>query len=120
MTETVKSKAVTENTVTEKAATSAASAAQTRHANPTTPTEISAMLGTHPRPVFICSPYRPTIKDKSCRESELAANIYRVKRACRIAVALEFLPLAPHLYFTRFLNDEDERERETGMRLGMQ
>lgn len=113
MTETVKSKAATENTVARNTVTEEA-------ADPTAPADTRTMLGTHPRPVFICSPYRPTIKDESCRESELEANIDRAKRACRIAVALGFLPLAPHLYFTRFLNDEEEQERETGMRLGMQ
>lgn len=31
-----------------------------------------------------------------------------------------FLPLAPHLYFTQFLKDEDAQERATGIRFGMQ
>lgn len=79
-----------------------------------------AMLGTHPRSVFICSSYRPTIPDKACRDSELEANIDRARRACRIAVALGFLPLAPHLYFTRFLDDNTAHERQTGIRLAMQ
>ena len=30
------------------------------------------------------------------------------------------LPLAPHLYFTQFLKDEDAQERATGIRFGMQ
>ena len=30
-----------------------------------------------------------------------------------------YLPLAPHLYFTQFLEDGDEKEREEGMALGM-
>ena len=29
------------------------------------------------------------------------------------------LPLAPHLYFTQFLKDEDAQERATGIRFGM-
>ena len=30
------------------------------------------------------------------------------------------LPLAPHLYFTQFLKDEDAQERATGIRFGME
>lgn len=47
------------------------------------------------------------------------ANINRAKTACRILTTLGFLPLAPHLYFTQFLKDEDAQERNTGMKLGM-
>ena len=47
------------------------------------------------------------------------ANINRAKTACRILTTLGFLPMAPHLYFTQFLKDEDAQERNTGMKLGM-
>ena len=30
------------------------------------------------------------------------------------------LPLAPHLYFTQFLKDEEAQERATGIRFGME
>lgn len=40
--------------------------------------------------------------------------------ACRILSTLGFLPLAPHLYFTQFLKDEEKQERNTGIQLGMQ
>ena len=74
---------------------------------------------TAPKKIFVCSPYRPTSKTEECRKDELAANIIRAKNACRILTKLGFLPLAPHLYFTQFLKDEDTQERNTGMRLGM-
>ena len=69
--------------------------------------------------IFVCSPYRPTSKTEECRKGELVANISHAKNACRILATLGFLPLAPHLYFTQFLKDEDAQERNTGMKLGM-
>ena len=74
---------------------------------------------TVPKKIFVCSPYRPTSKTEECRKDELAANISRAKNACRILATLGILPLAPHLYFTQFLKDEDAQERRTGMKLGM-
>ena len=74
---------------------------------------------TAPKKIFVCSPYRPTSKTEECRKDELAANISRAKNACRILATLGFLPLAPHLYSTQFLKDEDAQERSTGMKLGM-
>lgn len=74
---------------------------------------------TAPKKIFVCSPYRPTSNTEACRKDELAANINRAKTACRILTTLGFLPMAPHLYFTQFLKDGDEKERSTGMKLGM-
>lgn len=73
-----------------------------------------------PRKIFVCSPYRPTSQDETCRKDELEANIRRARTACRILSTLGFLPLAPHLYFTQFLKDEEKQERDTGIQLGMQ
>ena len=82
-------------------------------------TDITTAAATVPKKIFVCSPYRPTSKAEECRKDELAANINRAKTACRILATLGFLPLAPHLYFTQFLKDEDAQERNTGMKLGM-
>lgn len=71
------------------------------------------------RTVYVCSPYRPMSKDPECRKDELAANVERARHACRILTFLGYLPLAPHLYFTQFLKDEDEKERRDGMELGL-
>lgn len=72
-----------------------------------------------PKKIFVCSPYRPTAENLRCQKSQLEANIDRAKTACRILSTLGFLPLAPHLYFTQFLKDEEKKERETGMKLGL-
>ena len=53
---------------------------------------------TAPKKVYVCSPFRPT------------------------AVSLAMMgiqPLAPHLYFTRFLKDELAAERAAGMHFGL-
>ena len=76
-------------------------------------------LASAPKKIFICSPYQPTANDPPCRKAQLEANIQRAKTACRILATMGVLPLAPHLYFTQFLKDEEKKERETGMKLGL-
>mgnify|MGYP002729648342 FL=1 len=77
-------------------------------------------LASAPKKIFICSPYQPTANDPPCRKAQLEANIQRAKTACRILATMGVLPLAPHLYFTQFLKDEDAQERATGIRFGME
>ena len=73
-----------------------------------------------PKKIFVCSPYRPLSGTEKSRKAELESNVFRAKTACRILTTLGFMPLAPHLYFTTFLEDEVKRERENGIRLGLQ
>ena len=73
-----------------------------------------------PKKIFVCSPYRPLAETEESRKVELESNLHRAKTACRILTTLGFMPLAPHLYFTTFLEDEVKRERENGIRLGLQ
>lgn len=70
--------------------------------------------------IYVCSPFRPTSSDLNMRECELDNNIDRVHQACRLISALGYMPLAPHGYFTCFLNDEDPEEREDGLNLAME
>ena len=58
--------------------------------------------------VYICSPYA----------GDIEGNTKRARRFCRFAVDAGYLPLAPHLLFPQFLNDEDKAERELGMFFG--
>lgn len=62
------------------------------------------------RKVFICSPFAKDPK----------AGIRLAKAACYAAFTSGELPIAPHLYFTRFLHDEggDGFEREWGIAAG--
>lgn len=58
--------------------------------------------------VFICSPYA----------GDVTRNTENALRYCRMAYERGFLPVAPHLYFPRFLNDNDSEEREDGLFMG--
>ena len=68
---------------------------------------------------FVCSPYRPKSSDPVEALAEIAANTERAQKACRLLTKLGYLPLAPHLYFTSFLQDEDAGEREDGILMGL-
>jgi len=68
--------------------------------------------------IFVCSPYRPTSKDPAVAKQQLAENVLRAKLACRLVAAFGYMPLCPHIYFTRFLDDRKPSERETGMEYG--
>jgi len=70
--------------------------------------------------IYVCSPFRPESNDPQIRECELDNNIDRVHQACRMLASLGYMPLAPHGYFTNFLNDNDPKEREDGMELAME
>ena len=68
--------------------------------------------------VYVCSPFRPVSIDPKEAEKEKQRNINLAKNACELVVKLGFVPIAPHLYFPQFLNDDDPKEREEGMLLG--
>lgn len=63
------------------------------------------------RLVYICSP---------CR-GEMEKNIIKAQGYCREAAELwpDVLPIAPHVYCTQFLNDENPDERAVGMDMGL-
>jgi hypothetical protein len=46
------------------------------------------------------------------------ANVAAARRYSRFAVDKGFIPIAPHLLYPQFLNDDDERERELGLFFG--
>ena len=79
--------------------------------------------------VFICSQYRaaltaeerkrlPAAELIELRDQRLMENMLIALAGCAFAHAHGKLPLAPHLYFTRFLEDDDPEERAEGIRLG--
>ena len=90
------------------------------HSNPASPRAATSNGDSaSPKKIFVCSPYRPLAETEESRKVELESNLHRAKTACRILTTLGFMPLAPHLYFTTFLEDEVKRERENGIRLGL-
>ena len=50
--------------------------------------------------VYICSPYSDNVK----------LNTANARRYCRYAVDKGCIPIAPHLLFPQFMNEETERE----------
>lgn len=60
--------------------------------------------------VYICSP---------CR-GDYEKNIENAARYSREAMNRGYIPITPHIYFTRFLNDADSTERSMGMAAGCQ
>lgn len=61
--------------------------------------------------VYVCSPLSGL---------EYTSNIDRAKDYSRYIVNIGKLPITPHIYFTQFLNDNDEEERKLGMKMGLE
>lgn len=58
---------------------------------------------------YICSPLKGDIK----------GNIEKAKAYCRIAFEKGYAPIAPHIYFTQFLDDSNPAERKSGLQYGL-
>lgn len=58
--------------------------------------------------VYICSPYA----------GDVEKNIAAARRYSRFAVETGYIPIAPHLLFTQFLDDSNPRERQLGLFFG--
>lgn len=62
--------------------------------------------------------YRPLVYICSPLSGNMRANIDKARKYCRFAVSKGFIPLASHLLFPQFLNDENPVEREMGIHFG--
>lgn len=58
--------------------------------------------------VYICSPFA----------GDIETNISAARRFSRFAVDSGYIPIAPHLLFPQFLNDEKLEERQLGLFFG--
>ena len=58
--------------------------------------------------VYICSP---------C-SGDVEANVFAAQKYSRFAVDNGYIPIAPHLLFPQFLNDDDPKERQLGLFFG--
>ncbi len=58
---------------------------------------------------YICSPFK----------GDTERNILSARRYCAYAVAHDRIPLAPHLLFPQFLDDNDPAQRELGLFMGL-
>lgn len=57
--------------------------------------------------VYICSPY----------QGDTENNKRMAQQYCRKAYSAGYVPIAPHLLFTQFLNDDIPEEREQGLEM---
>lgn len=69
--------------------------------------------------VYICSPLRPVSTAPILCANELVNNLKLAKDACTFAALRGCNPVAPHLYYPQFLDDNDPTERAIGMELGL-
>ncbi|HCC60019.1 MAG: DUF4406 domain-containing protein [Candidatus Staskawiczbacteria bacterium RIFOXYC1_FULL_37_43] len=60
--------------------------------------------------IYICSPLSGNIEE----------NIEKAKEHCRDVSLKGFLPIASHIYFTQFLDDNNSEERDIGMEMGLE
>ena len=58
--------------------------------------------------IYICSPY----------SGDVVGNVAAARRYCRFAVDKGYIPIAPHLLFPQFLDDNNPDERELGLFFG--
>ena len=56
--------------------------------------------------------YRPLVYVASAFSGEVTTNTEKAKQYCRFAMEQGQIPLAPHLMFPQFMNDDDPAERE--------
>ncbi|MDL2248838.1 hypothetical protein LJB89_03995 [Tyzzerella sp. OttesenSCG-928-J15] len=59
--------------------------------------------------VYVCSPLR----------GDIAGNIEKANGYCREIALKGNIPLAPHCVFTQYLNDNNPKERELGIKMGL-
>ena len=70
---------------------------------------ISTEINHHTEKVFICSNYR----------GDVETNVDNALYWCKKATNQGYLPIAPHLYFPQFLDDDIPSERESGIAWGI-
>jgi hypothetical protein len=59
--------------------------------------------------VYICSPF----------SGDVARNTENARKFCKYAVSKGVMPIAPHLLFPQFLDDNCPMEREKGLAFGL-
>ena len=60
--------------------------------------------------VFICSPMK----------GDVEKNLKLAKFVARVLIGSGYIPIAPHLYFPQFLDDNDQYERIKGIKMGVE
>ncbi len=59
--------------------------------------------------------YRPMVYICSPLSGNMEANQEKARGYCRFAVDAGYIPLAPHIYFTQFMNDGNPKDRNLAL-----
>ena len=59
--------------------------------------------------------FRPVVYLCSPLSGDVELNQDNARRYCRFAVDSGYIPLAPHIYFTQFMNDHNPKERDLAL-----
>ena len=59
--------------------------------------------------------FRPVVYSCSPLAGDMAQNQEKARTYCRYAVDSGFIPIAPHIYFTQFMNDNSKKERDLAL-----
>jgi hypothetical protein len=63
--------------------------------------------------------YLPLVYIASPFAGDTERNTEQARGYCRLAVSKGCIPLAPHLHYPQFMDDEDKKERELGIRFAL-
>ena len=64
--------------------------------------------------IYICTPYRAGTQE------DIDKNVEAAREICARIIKEGNCPVAPHLYFPQFMNDDNELEREFGLQAGLE
>lgn len=59
--------------------------------------------------IYVCSPYKGDVELNTANAQKYCADIIKEGN----------IPIAPHIYFTQFLNDDNPEERRLGIQAGV-
>ena len=81
------------------------------------PTAYSALLAIQREEK--AKPYLPLVYIASPFAGDMERNLERARGYCRLAVSKGCIPLAPHLLYPQFMDDDDEDQRILGLRFAI-
>ena len=64
-------------------------------------------------------PYLPLVYIASPFAGDTERNINRARGYCRFAVSKGYIPLAPHLHYPQFMDDDDKIQRKLGLKFAL-
>ena len=79
------------------------------------PTAYEAMTAVQLNEKSKSEPYRPLVYICSPFAGDVERNIENARKFCKFAVKQNAIPLAPHLHYPQFLDDNDPAQRKDGL-----